>query len=88
MTKRSHSITIREVAKQAGVSVATVSRFFNHNALVSDEIARRIQDVMQELNYVPLVAARNLATHKVGAVGLLSFAIAYNFFGLLVNGLE
>ena len=70
MTKRSHSITIRDVAKQAGVSVATVSRYINHKETVSEEITNRIQPVMQELNYVTLVAARNLASRKTGMVFL------------------
>lgn len=88
MTKRSHSITIRDVAKQAGVSVATVSRYINQNAPVSDDIAGRIQRVMQELGYVPLLAARHLATRKTGTIGLLSFTVEYGFFGPLVSGLE
>ena len=58
MTKRSHSITIRDVAKQADVSVATVSRYINHPNSLSKENAGRIQQVMKELNYVPLMAAR------------------------------
>jgi LacI family transcriptional regulator len=88
MTKRSHSITIRDVAKQARVSVATVSRYINHRETVSDEIVNRIRPVMQELNYVPLVAARNLASRKTGIIGLLSFTVEYGFFGPLVTGLE
>jgi LacI family transcriptional regulator len=88
MTKRSHSITIRDVAKQAGVSVATVSRYINHNATVSDVISNRIQHVMQALNYVPLEAARNLATRKTGNIGLLSFTVKSAFFGPLMTGLE
>jgi LacI family transcriptional regulator len=88
MTKRSHSITIRDVAKQAGVSVATVSRYINHTAPVSEYSAGRISQVMLELNYVPLEAARNLATRKTGTVGLLSFTVEYGFFGPLVTGLE
>jgi DNA-binding LacI/PurR family transcriptional regulator len=88
MTKRSHSITIRDVAKQAGVSVATVSRYINRNAPVSGEIAKRIQRVMEKLDYVPLLAARHLATRKTGTVGLLSFTVEYGFFGPLVTGLE
>ena len=43
---------------------------------------------MKELNYVPLEAARHLATHKTGTVGLLSFTVGYSFFGPLVIGLE
>lgn len=88
MTKRSDSITIRDVAKQAGVSVATVSRFINHNAPVSTEIATKIQQVMNELEYVPLLAARQLATRKTGTIGMLSFTVEYGFFGPLVAGLE
>ncbi len=88
MTKRSDSITIRDVAKQAGVSVATVSRFINRNAPVSNEIATRIQQVMTELEYVPLLAARQLATRKTGTIGLLSFTVEYLFFGPLVAALE
>jgi len=88
MTKRSDSITIRDVARQAGVSVATVSRFINHNAPVSNEIGGRIQQVMKELEYVPLLAARQLATKKTGTIGMLSFTVEYGFFGPLVAGLE
>ncbi len=88
MTKRSHSITIRDVASQAGVSVATVSRYINHSATVSEDVTQRIQQVMQELNFVPMVAARNLATRKTGTVGLLSFTVEYAFFGTLMTGLE
>ncbi len=88
MTKRSDSITIRDVAKQAGVSVATVSRFINQNAPVSNEISTKIQQVMKDLEYVPLLAARQLATRKTGTIGLLSFTVEYGFFGPLVAGLE
>jgi LacI family transcriptional regulator len=88
MTKRSTAITIRDVARQAGVSVATVSRYINHNAPISTEVAKKVQKIMDELEYVPLQAARHLATHKTGMVGLLSFTIEYGFFGPLVTGLE
>ena len=88
MTKRSHSITIRDVAKNAGVSVATVSRFINHNASISEDTALRIQQVMQELDYTPLLAARQLATKKTGTIGMLSSTVEDGFFGPLVAGLE
>ncbi len=68
--------------------MATVSRYINHNTCVSNEISTRIQQVMDELNYSPLMAARNLATRKTGTVGLLSFTVDYGFFGPLVSGLE
>lgn len=88
MTRRSDSITIRDVAHKAGVSVATVSRYLNRNANVSDETGSRIQCVMEELDYVPLMSARHLATRKTGMIGLLSFTVNFEFFGPLVTGLE
>jgi LacI family transcriptional regulator len=88
MTRRSDSITIRDVAQKAGVSVATVSRYINRYPNISEEISTRIQQVMDELNYSPLMAARNLATRKTSTIGLLSFSVEYGFFGPLVSGLE
>jgi DNA-binding LacI/PurR family transcriptional regulator len=89
MTRKSSSVTIRDVARQADVSVATVSRFINQTAPVSEEVALRIQSVMKELRYVPHVAARSLATNRANAIGLMvSFNIYGDFFGPMLNGIE
>lgn len=88
MRKRSSSVTIRDVAKQAGVSVATVSRYINRNAPVSVEVAGRLDQVMTELRYVPHAAARNLASRKTRVVGLLLNNLHNDFFVPLLNGVE
>jgi LacI family transcriptional regulator len=88
MTKRSSSITIRDVARQAGVSVATVSRYLNQNAPVSDELSERIQHVMDQLDYVPQAAARHLATRKTNTIGLLLTNMHNHFFAPLLAGIE
>jgi len=89
MTKsKRFSVTIRDVAREAGVSVATVSRFINHNAPVSDDVADRLQRVMQILHYIPQATARNLATHKTHTIGLLLVDISGDFFAPLLNGIE
>ena len=88
MTRRSSSVTIRDVARQAGVSVATVSRFINHNAPVSPEVAERLDKVMTELRYVPHAAARHLASRKTRVVGLLLNNLHNDFFVPLLNGVE
>jgi LacI family transcriptional regulator len=82
------AFTIRDVAREAGVSVATVSRFINRNAPVSDEVAERIQKIMQSLHYVPQATARNLATHRTRTIGLLLRDISGDFFAPLLNGIE
>jgi len=88
MTRRSSSITIYDVARQAGVSVATVSRYINKNTPVSPEIAKRLDEVMTDLRYVPHAVARHLATRKTRAVGLLLNKLHNDFFVSLLNGVE
>jgi LacI family transcriptional regulator len=88
MTKKSHSVTIRQVAQKAGVSVATVSRHLNQNAPISKEVAVRLDQVMTELRYVPHAAARQLASQKTRVVGLLLNTLHNDFFVPLLNGIE
>jgi DNA-binding LacI/PurR family transcriptional regulator len=88
MTRRSDSVTIREVAKYAAVSVATVSRFINQNAPVSSDVADRIQQVMLDLNYKPHAAARHLATRRTQTIGLVLHNMHTDFFAPLLSGIE
>jgi LacI family transcriptional regulator len=88
MRRRSSSVTIRDVAQKAGVSPATVSRYINGSAPVSTEVAERIQEVMGDLKYVPHAAARQLATQKAHAIGLLLTDMSNEFFPPLVTGIE
>jgi LacI family transcriptional regulator len=88
MTSKSHSVTIRQVAQKADVSVATVSRYINQNAPISKEVSERIKSVMEELHYVPHAAAQNLASRKTRVVGLLSNSLHNDFFVPLLNGIE
>lgn len=88
MTRRSSSVTIRDVAREAGVSVATVSRYINKNAPISTEVAERVQQVMGRMRYVPHAAARNLASRKTRVIGLLLNNLHNDFFVPLLNGVE
>jgi LacI family transcriptional regulator len=88
MTRKSSSVTIRDVARQAGVSVATVSRYLNRTAPVSGEAAGRLEQVMVELRYVPHAAARHLASRKTYVIGLLLTNIHNDFFAPLLSGIE
>ena len=88
MRRRSSSVTIRDVARKANVSVATVSRYINRNAPVSPEAAERLDKVMIELRYVPHAAARHLASRKTRVIGLLLNNLHNDFFVPLLNGVE
>ncbi len=88
MTKRTTNITIRDIAREADVSVATVSRYLNQNAYVSPSLSERIQQVMDRLDYVPQATARQLATSKNDTIGLLVPNMQNNFFAALLAGIE
>jgi DNA-binding LacI/PurR family transcriptional regulator len=68
--------------------VATVSRFINDSAPVSEPVAERIEEVMTRLQYRPHVAARQLATKKLMAIGFLLNSNYNDYFGPLLFGIE
>ncbi len=68
MAKR---VTIRDVARRAGVSVATASRVLNRNDLVNDETRRRVLLVMEELEYTPSHAARRLSLGRTLTISVV-----------------
>ncbi len=65
------SVTIREVAKRAGVGIATVSRVLNGSPSVSEETRRRVLQAIEELNYTPNPIARRLSTGRTWTIGAL-----------------
>jgi len=65
------SVTIRDVARKAGVSPGTVSRAINNSSLVNEETRRRIMEVVGELNYTPNLVARRLSIGKTLAIAVI-----------------
>ena len=65
------SITIDQVAKQAGVSTATVSRVFNKPETVSKELKTKIERVIKKLGYIPNAGARSLMLKRSGSIGVI-----------------
>jgi DNA-binding LacI/PurR family transcriptional regulator len=64
--------TIEDVARRAGVSRSTVSRVINREPRVRAEVVERVREVIAELDYVPNQAARELVTHRTGAVAVVA----------------
>ena len=82
------SVTIYDIAEQAGVSIATVSRVFNKHPRVSDRTRERVFEVAERLDYQPHVSARSLArqnTHLISAV--VPMMTSY-FFMEVIRGLQ
>lgn len=80
--------TIRDVAKAAGVSIATVSRVFNNNDLVTRETADRVWKFASELDYWPNSAAMSLTTNKTRTLGVLLPDLYGEFFSEIIRGID
>ncbi len=82
------SITIKDVAKQANVSISTVSRVINDSKPVSDDIKLRVVKVIEELGYKPNPVARSLVTKKSRLIGVLIPDISDPYIAELLNAIE
>lgn len=80
--------TMRDVARLAGVSVATVSAVINSSATVSPTRANRVRDAMEALDYYPDQVARSLKVGRTNVVGMVVPDITNNFFPQLIRGAE
>lgn len=80
--------TIKDVAKLAGVSVATVSRVINHSPKASDASRQAVSSAMEELNYHPNANARALAQQTTETIGLIVGDVSDPFFGAMVKAVE
>ncbi|MGI6113775.1 MAG: LacI family DNA-binding transcriptional regulator [Mahellales bacterium] len=81
-------VTLKDIAKQAGVSAMTVSRVVNKNARVSDETRKRVMKAIRELKYKPNTVARSLVTKQTRTIGLLIASISNIFYADVVHGVE
>ncbi len=80
--------TIADVAQQAGVSIATVSRVMNGTGQVSEATAERVRHAILELNFTPHAAARGLASRRTNTIGLILREISGDFFQPMLRGIE
>ncbi len=80
--------TMREVAKRAGVSPATVSRVLNKTHYISTETEQRVLEVVRQLNYYKNVHARRLATGQSDLFGLVISEIANPYFPEIIRGFQ
>ncbi len=82
------NVTIKDVAKVAGVSHATVSRVINNTTKVADDKRERILDAMDRLGYVPNMQARSLAGGRTKVIGLLVPDIGNGYTGTIIEGID
>lgn len=81
-------VTIKDVAREAKVSVATVSRALNGSLDVTSDTRARIERVAARLRYVPMGAARSLVTRRTQTIGALLPDLFGEFFSELIRGID
>lgn len=82
------AVTIRDVARAAGVSVATVSRVLNSKDSVTQATRERVLEAIRELRYVPHGGARSLTTRRTHVVGVVLPEMIGAFFSEIIRGID
>lgn len=84
------SVSIKDIAKQAKVSTATVSLILNNKqgSFVGQATRERVLKIAKELNYRPNVLARGLVKRRTNAVGIIIPNVVYPFFAEVIHGIE
>src|SRR3981189_63835 len=86
-TTKSGKIRLTEVAKLAGVSPITASRFFRNPEALSVAKRERVHSAGKELGYVPNLAARALASHRTEVIGVVIPSLTNNVFADVLRGI-
>lgn len=85
MTK---NVDIVDIAREAGVSIATVSRVINNIPVVKEETRRKVLAVLQKTNYRVNAVAKNLRTSKTNNIGIIYTSVMMAFYNIISKGVE
>jgi DNA-binding LacI/PurR family transcriptional regulator len=88
MSPSAKPVSIKDVARAAGVSHSTVSRALADSPLVAADTRQRIQLIAREMGYIPSAIARGLVTRRTATIGLVVTTIADPFIAEVVRGIE
>jgi len=80
--------TMKQVAERAGVSISTVSHVINNTRAVSDDVRKRVLDIIDEMRYVPSAVARSLKNDKTNTIGVLVPNSSNPYFAELIRWIE
>lgn len=80
--------TIKDVAREAGLTVTTVSRVLNNRGYISDDARKKVSDAMEKLNYQPNEVARSLHKKTTNTIGLIVPQIRHPYFSEMISNIE
>ena len=88
MSRAKVTVTIRDVAETAGVSVSTVSRVLNNKDDVAPETRRKVQGVIENLGYTSSLAARSMRSRRTNVIGLVMTDVGDPFSVQVMRGIN
>jgi LacI family transcriptional regulator len=88
MTRKSRQVTITQVAKEAGVSIQTVSRVINNRQEITPATRQHVQDVIKRLGYQPNAIARSLSQRRTHTLGVVTSGLEYYGPSHILVGVE
>lgn len=80
--------TLKDVARESGLTVGTVSRVLNNRGYISEHTREKVFEVMRQLNYQPNEMARSLSKQKSNTVGVIVPHIVHPYFAKMISNLE
>ncbi len=83
-----HQITIKDIAKQLGISASTVSRALKDHPDISDKTKTKVKALAKELKYRPNAVALSLQSSKSNVIGIIVPQIVHHFFSSVISGIE
>ena len=82
------NVTIKDVAREASVSVATVSRALNGHENVAEGVRKHVMEIANRLRYQPHAAARSLSSRRTQTIGVVLPDLYGEFFSELIRGID
>ena len=80
--------TLKDVARESGLSVGTVSRILNNRGYINEQTREKVYEVMKQLNYQPNEMARSLSKQKSNTIGLIVPHIMHPYFAKMISCIE
>ncbi|MCL5072434.1 MAG: LacI family transcriptional regulator [Actinobacteria bacterium] len=88
MSRKLKNPSIKDIAREAGVAISTVSYVVNNKDLVADKTKKKVLRAIDKLGYKPNFIARSLRTRKTNTIGVIVYDISNPFVAQIVRGME
>jgi LacI family transcriptional regulator len=85
---RYNQVTIKDIARELGISPSTVSRALKDHPDISQETKRLVNELAEKLNYQPNIVALSLRQSKTNTIGVIIPEIVHFFFSTVISGIE